>query len=77
MRVFVVYDKNGNKFVTKKNKSRNGIYFTLSEAKLGVKLGVRSLNKRLQVKGRYELYKFEDYIIKEFELTEKSTHPLV
>ena len=72
----MIYDKNGKKYITKKNK--NGIYYSLSNAKRGLKNGLSHINKRNKmtnrVNGRYMLEHYEDYVIKEFGLIEKGIH---
>ena len=77
MKIYIIYDKHGNKFVTKHNK--NGLWYNLCDAKKGLRLGINNINhkskkKVKEISGRHMLEHYEDYVIKEFELVEKGIH---
>ena len=76
MTIYIIYDKNGNKYQSRNNK--NGAYYSLADAKRGIKNGIIHTNKRSKkmknINGRHLLEHYEDYVIKEFELVEKEIH---
>ena len=76
-RVYIIYDKHGNKHITKHNKT--GLWYNLCDAKKGLRLSLNSINKKSkkkvsEIKGRHMLEHYNDYVIKEFELVEKGIH---
>lgn len=76
MKIYIIYDNDNNKYISKKNK--NGVYYSLADAKRGLKNSATQINKKSKkersVNGRHLLIDYNDYIIKEFELVEKERH---
>jgi len=78
MNVFIIFDNDNNKYVTRNN--RNGVHYSLADAKRGLKSSATQINKRSKkdkaVNGRHLLIDYNDYVIKEFELVEKERHKI-
>ena len=76
MKLFMIYDKDGNKLTTRNNK--HGLYFSLPDARRGLVQAVRHINHKLRlhktITARCDGVKSDNYDIVEYAMIEKERH---
>lgn len=77
MYIFRIVEKSSG-VIHKTKNNKNGVYFSLKDAKVAVKNSVRYKNKKLRsrkiIETRNDQTKFDDYSIIEYDLIEKERH---